>query len=283
MSLLTIPSLFDQSDASSFFATFVAANAHRKSFSQRSFSLKIKWPISYIPDLIKGRKKFSIERAIQFGNFVKLDPIDFEKLIYLAIASSHDKEENLGRIKSIKSGEHRENAFNAKINSAKVMLVFTGIGWLKEFATEKNIFDLVAERNVSVEETKAILKFLLEDKIITVKDSVYIPLMHELSIDTATIPSGDYTLWLEFLKFQEIFYAKKPAKFSSFSSWLVVLENSRLEEIKKRMDAFRHWIIEISNIDEQLDSSANTSIYQFDFNLCKLTTDEKNKKLRTKK
>lgn len=55
---------------------------------------RLKWPISYIPDLIRGRKKLTLARAIAFARRYRLDPISLEKLILLAVRDSGLLEKN---------------------------------------------------------------------------------------------------------------------------------------------------------------------------------------------
>jgi Domain of unknown function (DUF4423) len=278
---LNIPSLFEHTQASSFFAAFIALNSHRRSFSQRSFSTKLGWPISYIPDLIKERKKFSVRRAIQFGNYVKLDPIDFEKLVNLAIVSTYQDEESLNGVISPRKNNFAYDTNNEEVNSAKVMLVFSGIQWLQEFATEKKVISLAKERNIEAQETKMILKYLVDKKLIEKNGLVYRNLQKTLAVNYDGIEKDDYTIWQEFVEFQRIFYEKIPPSPSCFSSSLVILDNSRFDEINAKMAAFLNWIVEVADVDQQLGSAADTSIYQFDINLAKLTSNANCKKLRS--
>ena len=65
-----------------------------KNASFRYFALKLKWPVSYLNDIIKGRKKLTIKRALELGLFLKLDAVDLERLIYLSLKQFEDKTTN---------------------------------------------------------------------------------------------------------------------------------------------------------------------------------------------
>jgi uncharacterized protein (TIGR02147 family) len=280
MTSFTIPNLFEQENAGSFFANFVSVNSHRKNFSQRGFSTKIGWPVSFLPDLIKGRKKFSIERAIQFGNFVKLDPVHFEKLIYLAIADSYEAGENLQRISGLKTFVQYDNV-SENLATAKASLIFMSVQWLQSFATEKNIIALAGERKISPEETRLILNLLVESKVIEKSGSIYVGLVNELSLNfVEKTPDTYMKYWKEFADFHKIFLENTTGP-SIYSSAFMIVEQSAYEEIKSKILAFRNWLLEMSNSASNLDPSVETCLYQCDLNLTMVTSRESAKELRS--
>lgn len=93
MKNIIIPPSECYSNASDFFAMFVKTNKEGNSnFSYRFVASKLKWPIGYIPDVIAGRKAFTLLRALQFADYYKLRSVDKERLTWFALVESDNEE-----------------------------------------------------------------------------------------------------------------------------------------------------------------------------------------------
>lgn len=81
------------SNAATFFADFIKINKEENSnFSHRLIASKLKWPVSYISDIIAGRKVLTLPRVLQFSDFYKMNSFDRERLIWFALAESENDE-----------------------------------------------------------------------------------------------------------------------------------------------------------------------------------------------
>lgn len=77
------------SNSQDYFGEFFAINKVRNSkFSYRSFAEEIGWPTSYLPDLVSGRKKLSIQRALQFAEYFKMNNVNKDHILWLAVHRS---------------------------------------------------------------------------------------------------------------------------------------------------------------------------------------------------
>jgi hypothetical protein len=94
-----IPNIFTYSDINQFFTAFVKFTLPQWGLSQRAFSRSIGWPASYVPDVISGRKKFTLERAVEFGNHIDVTSEEFEMLLFLAIHSVVNRPSDLVKLK----------------------------------------------------------------------------------------------------------------------------------------------------------------------------------------
>lgn len=113
---MKIPCISKQENAVSFFSELIALNSDNRAFSQRALSLKLKWPSSYITDILKGRRGLTISRAIQFASYFQFEAANFKKLIFLAIESSVSMEpQDLERIRSVRIAGHAENCEHEQI------------------------------------------------------------------------------------------------------------------------------------------------------------------------
>lgn len=88
---MKIPNVKRFNNAADLFAKIYEINKQDKSsFSHRVFARKMKWPASYLSDVIKGRKKLTLSRGIQFATIFKLTVIQTEHLISLCLAENED-------------------------------------------------------------------------------------------------------------------------------------------------------------------------------------------------
>lgn len=273
MTSFKMPSLFETTTANKFFQDFVELNRHRRSFSQRSISQKLGWPISYIPDLIKGRKVLSIQRAIQFGRYFKLDPISLEKLILLSIESmkllsSREMEE----LKSTKSRVRKDKTKDTEILDAKMMLVFECIRWLKGTGTKKDIVELLSARHITANDVIRALETLSKKALITKLGDKYKASTENLfSDDSGDI--DDSALHIQFAEILQAFFKKKVGP-ALYNSAYVHIERSRFNEIADRIVALRNWIFEISIIDGKRSIEEDVRLFQLDFNVTPIFSKE---------
>lgn len=61
---------------------------NNKNFSYRYMAMKLKWSAPYINDLIKGRKKLSLKRALEFIEFIELKGTSAERFLFLFLSDS---------------------------------------------------------------------------------------------------------------------------------------------------------------------------------------------------
>jgi hypothetical protein len=273
MSNYIIPNLFEQGSVSSFFSEFVALNSHKKSFSQRSFSMKIGWPISCISDFVSGRRNLTVERAIQFGDFVCLSPIDLEMLIYLAIDDTFPDKRILNTIRTKKSKNQIELPVDDLLLSASSLLILLAILWLKEDASLENIILVAKERHISAEDVESLLEIFVTKGHAEFHDNIY-----QLNLDSFSHftekPEVITKLGREFNDFLRMFFenAKGP---SFINNSLLILHESKFNEIAERAIAFKNWLMEISREDAKLPRTEYTRIYQLDINLTAITNSLK--------
>jgi uncharacterized protein (TIGR02147 family) len=84
-SSLTIPSVVEYSDYRSFLTDFWEANKALNFFSSRYLALKLDWSASYFHDVMSGRKKFSIPRAVELANYLELSLQQTDYLILMVL------------------------------------------------------------------------------------------------------------------------------------------------------------------------------------------------------
>lgn len=89
---ILVPSIFQFSNSSSFFDKLIRINkASEHSISGREISKQLSWPISLIVDIVKERRPLTPQRASEFGRFAKLNALELERLIWIALMETGDE------------------------------------------------------------------------------------------------------------------------------------------------------------------------------------------------
>lgn len=78
-----VPHLQDCKNAQEFFRKLYEINQPK--LSHRKFAGELNWPVSYLGDVIQGRKKLTVNRAIQLATALQLNAFQHEYLLMLAL------------------------------------------------------------------------------------------------------------------------------------------------------------------------------------------------------
>jgi uncharacterized protein (TIGR02147 family) len=262
-----MPSIFDEKSASSFFKKFIELNRDRKGFSQRAVSTRLKWPVSYLPDLIRGRKPLSIQRAVQFARYFKLSPIDMEKLILLSLHDQKmiDSLENAS-LKNTKSQTRKNAPEDLDLLDAHLLLVLECIRWFKGQATAEGLSELLKPRGLTEKDILKSIKILMKKDLIQKENEHYKTTSKAILGDDFDSAANDAQMHKQFASMTMEYFnqAFGPAVYNSA---FVHIERSRFEEIADRIVAFRNWLLEISAIDAQKEVHEDIRLFQLDLNL----------------
>ncbi|NUM88068.1 MAG: hypothetical protein HUU37_02585, partial [Bdellovibrionales bacterium] len=178
---MNVPDILKFSDSEAFFREFYEANRRRgASGSYRALARRLKWPISYLSDLIHRRRKLTVHRAVEFARFAKWDSLRSDRLTYFALRDSEDPEiaaffsRKLAQEQDFtsmtlprfggKPPSFAEVADKALYSSLGAMTVFEVIAWARGRVTRKDIQALLAsvEEVQSGEKLEAVLDLLVE-------------------------------------------------------------------------------------------------------------------------
>lgn len=257
--------------------------------SFRFYAKKLNWPISYLNEVIKGSKKLSIKRAIELGQFLDLDSVDLERLIYL---SMKDTESQTIRdyINRKLQNEHKfEERFQVSKNTdftddwleavpedifkdISLLAIFDVISWKRGHITPFGIANIL----YSFPDLKNIE--ILSEKLSILKQYGYISYQDPISSVTE-FDVIKKKLFFSVSKENAIHmgqYADNYKRFLSaanqrgwIASGFVTIPRARLNAVKKRIINLRNWLLQIDNEDffSQEDSTEDSLIFQLDLNL----------------
>lgn len=270
---LKIPDLFSKKTAYDFFYEFLECNASEPGFSQRALSAQLGWPVSYLPDLMKKRKAFTVKRAVEFGNHFRLGPIDFEKLIYFALFDSGlATESELERISAAKTPERQYDSKNFELLNVATFITFEAIRWLQGFATIELLKEIGAKKRFEPDVIAECVAILLKLKAVRQDGDRFSIQLDDLFADERGVEAQQLNQNInhQFALMQSQFFSADFFGPCFGNSSIVLIEKSRFNEIVDRAVAFRNWIFEISKGDAKLALEKDVRLFQFDLNITPL-------------
>lgn len=273
MNNLVYPSVYESPSIQDFFSQFVVLNQDKVFFSHRYFASKIRWPISYLNDLIKGRRSLTISRCIQLIEFAHLDPIEAERFVFLCLKDNlSEKQKGLvdSKLPKSRGAELYEDATHADlIHQQTTLLVFSTLYWAKKALSAAELIKLTPLFHLEEAKVQASIQFLIEKDVIRVGPGNEIKfLKSHLMLDELYSPEIN-TLHQDFAKSTVAFYSHFQGP-TTLNCGFVELSRSRFPEIQDKLLAFRNWLLDYSmeyathNPKKRLDE---TLLFQFDLNL----------------
>jgi uncharacterized protein (TIGR02147 family) len=145
---LQTPNILKFFTAKAYLEAFFDLNKSKvRGFSHRSFAAKIDWPVSYLSDVFADRKKFTVIRAVQFAQYVSLNSLETERLIYMALCEESDSS-----VQSYAQTRIIEKASDEKRESTADYEFFTNVDFEAVMATL-----IWAGKKLSPKEIKSLL------------------------------------------------------------------------------------------------------------------------------
>ena len=257
---MKLPNIKKFYSSTEYFADLYALNkSSKKTFSHRAFARKVKWPASYLSDIIKGRRKLTIARGLQFAGSIKLSPAETEYLIFLCLSDYDDpnvSEHFKSVLKSRNLPKDRQVSFKnylSLFDNIRGMYLRELLLWgqgkvpLSRLLSAQIPFPELNEKAV-LEET---LNFLLNRKLIRqVAPDHYVVVESELfALDdnefTKDNPQPLANHYIHQLEILSRLYKRYTGYGFSFSGYIDICKE-RYPEIQNKMFELRDWLISLS-------------------------------------
>jgi plasmid maintenance system antidote protein VapI len=227
-----LPKIHKQVSASQLLSEIVEKNTGVRGFSQRLLSTKLGWPVSYIPDVIKGRKALSVARALELAKYFDTTTIDTERIILLAIQS-----QNLGqtdvvtKVIEAKVPKTKKATEEFSLLRFNIFLVFEAVRFLRGKATHDAILAVLSNTTLDSAGVERAVHLLIEKGFIEKKQRTYRALKSDLASDDVGSKQEWIRLHNEFSQnFQKV-SLNLPAPWSVFSAVLQI-DADRIPYIK---------------------------------------------------
>ncbi len=260
-------------------------NSGPRKLGFRGVARKLKWPVSYLSDVIQGRRKLTVSRAIELSNYLKFDGFETERLLIMTLMQ--DQRANISDYFSQRMVEafNIETYFQRTEDAAAPAPennhlvgeeIFSDIALLA-------IFDLVVWRSGKVAKTE-IPDFLYsfpELQKAEVLDSKLRKLESAGLIKERPDAQGfdflDKRLFFHFDKSTAAYAGQYADNFKRMlispeaKGWIgsgfLMLSKSDFNEFRQRYFAFRNWVVSLDARSQAGADHADCILFQFDMNL----------------
>ncbi len=247
---------------------------NKKTFSHRFFAKKTGWPISYLSDLIKGRKRLTISRSLQFVQAFKLSPHETEYLLTLCLAHFEDRDVSSYFNRELQAKcllkEKRQSFKNylSLFDNIRAMylreLILWGQGRVSiQKLVEAQIPFPELKKSSALNET---LNFLLERKMIQEVKSGYYTVnengVFALDDDEFTLsnPQSLAKHYIAQLDVLSRLYKSYNGRGFAFSGYIDITVD-RYPEVQKKLFDLRDWLISLSKEPKSKDLDKNDTFH----------------------
>ena len=273
MKTARIPSPYDFDDPESFFAEFIALNAHNAEFSHRTAARWLHWPLSYLADVAAGRRNLTPARAVEFARAAGFDPLATERLILLGLhATLPERLRDLGMSPTLSSKGGDAVAVGDAVDKTHSrlllsLIVFETIKWLGRANDAGEIASCIRTVEATVDDVEAVIESLVGDGVLRSE------------------PDGSVTILRDSLVADEIgfeqvhqqgarslmSYVERPARPHSLNVCFAPLSRSAFAEYRRRLIGLRNWFERASALAAKSPDQSDVLLYQLDLNLFPVT------------
>lgn len=285
------PKLSEYIDCKSYFQDFYKINKDTGGpASYRFLAKKLDWPISYLNDLIHGRRNLTISRALEFAKFANFDVVNSERLIYMSLKDSNvkeiqehfsaklDKECKQDRYVGLETPFYgldddyptsNDEIKNDLAASALLKLFVWSQGSIKK--------DLIPKLLYTFDELKDLKN--IDEKLVKLERNGNIKLLS--SVDESQVeveilkPTIHFALNKENISQFSVFSENtvrilhSPSVAGFFNAGFVNIRKNRLLEVRSKIGMFRNWLLEIEKeaSEDFTQDSYHCLLFQYDLNI----------------
>ncbi len=282
-------------DFISYLEDFFSINKSQNSkFSYRYLALKLNWSAPYLNDVIKGRKKLSLGKAVELINYIGLKGAKAERFLFLYLSNvnpefSHSSVHKDAILARNAEREHSRAMSLDEFEKLSTLLDYYILYFLELNKGVWNIDDFINKLTIQSKPSKEIVQFtfnrleknnyvILDPKTSLYKLNVTDQLIFDQDQDCKTELE---TRRLESLLQQEKEYAKNyfnylkmPIKDKrAFCSGIINLDMELFTEAQDRIFALRNYLYELDAKGQQRYAEAKgpeSRVWQFSINIFSL-------------
>lgn len=275
-SLIPVP----YSNIQEYLKEFYVINKIKNSdFNYRTFAKELSWPASYLHDVTVGRKKLSIQRALQFIDYFKMNNINKEHLLWLTLQQTkkekHDAKEAYKKKTDPNSLLYNKDVHdNLTLQNDVAFISFLYL-WKRKRLSAEQILNEFAVPSLSIDRITKAAELISKKNIFLwdEKDQLlnpYIDLSREF--DHSDTKGDQKYEGIELHKDAAINFLEfinKPQSPSTYHSRVIAIPKDQFMPIAMKIIELRNWIDEISN-QHIIDSKApeqTSRLMQLDLNL----------------
>ncbi len=229
-----------------------------ENLSIRWFSQKLNWPVSLINDVFANRRKLTISRLIELANFIQLNSVETEFLVYLGLKDSENEAVKVHFTKEIdaKSKKYFKEASVVPniLKGIEAQAVLMTIIFLQN---DKNIImikDLLYTfENLTLESISEIIEELYKEKIVEKRNDEIVFSQDKFNSSFSGI-NADATAFMSQYSKNIINFINSPKRQGpgEINYKFIALPLERIEELKQKLSEVHSWIETIKVNDSKI-------------------------------
>lgn len=266
---MQVPRISDFTDYRAFLTALMVSNQSKRFFSHRFLARKFGYPVSYLNDVISGRKSLTLNRAIPLAKALRLDELDTEYLIILVLQENHQAPVRQYFSGFLQQRYRRRNVDYIKDEEKRYFDIF--IFALQTYAVGKResdlranaLHDLYTFTGLTNERIDKAMSILLEDGHLEVdREGVYRE-RRKAFVQAENLLPGAEGIHVQYAQNFVTYcdYRLGPATMNSFFK---TIPRSRFIEVREKILAVRDWLRNLTFNEEQ---GAEQVIFQCDLNV----------------
>lgn len=270
---MQVPRPSEFSDYRAFLVALIAANKSKRFFSSRFLARKFGYPVSYLNDVISGRKSLTLNRAIPLAKALKLDDLDTEYLIILVLQENPAApvRQYFSDFLRQRYRRHTRDYIEDKDMRYADISVFA----LQTYAAGKRASDvttlalneLYTFTGMSAERIESALAILLEDGHLELDGNGYYRERRRAFVQADNLQPGIEHIHAQygqnFVKYCD--HRLGPATLNSFFKRI---PRSRFIEVQEKLLAIRDWLRQLNFNDAD---NTDSIVFQCDLNIFPIT------------
>lgn len=281
---MKFPNIFSFQDYESYLQEFVLLNQSESNpGSFRYFARRLGWPHSYLHEIVNGRKRLSVARAIEFGIFAKLNSFEAERLVYFAMLDKTEASDSPvqlffnQKLRVEQTPDLPEDSvviddelIEPKDFDALAFAVFEALIWAEGKISPDEIVKLLYTFDrLSEEEVLTAVEFLESKKIIRrLADNHYdIPVkmifIHEAEGATSA-PEQHQKMAENFIRF-----LSNPIRPYTFNTGFVQFPKAMVPQIHEKIHMLRNWFenLNTETLANDVLLPSEKLVFQYDLHL----------------
>jgi uncharacterized protein (TIGR02147 family) len=268
---LKIPQVNECRTAREFVERLLEINRESKAFSHRFLAKKLKFPTAYLSDVVKGRRRLNLARAVQMTQSLKMDPLDTDYLITLVLKDSSTGTartyfEERTRKRFFKSDQMSTNDPEGRFSRIETLAINSlAPGLPARTAVDDLKRKLVTFPDLTRDEIAWTLAALVRYECLVVDDSGHYQFKKGVFIQSDNVnPNSDPVhrqYANNFIRYYELRYG--PA---TMNSAFIRLPYHSFEKVRERIMQFRDWLFELNHPPGSKDEQLHM-VFQFDLNM----------------
>lgn len=268
---MKVPAVTEFKTSCDFVRGLIEVNGETKGFSHRFLAKKLKFPAAYLSDVVNGRRKLTLSRAVQMAQALAMDGVDTEYLVTLVLRDSSKGAariffENQTRRRYRKSDQMTTNDPEGRYSRIETLAIKALAPGLTSGTAVENLKKmLVTFPDYSRDDVEWTLARLVRDGVLEIDAHGTYQSKKTIFIQSDNVSPRNDPVHRQYAENFIRYYDLRMGPATMNSAFIRVPHES-FEKIRERVLIFRDWLLELDQPYDPKDNRLHM-VFQFDLNM----------------